>query len=153
MAEDYKIQLSVKIDGVHMLNVRSNDTADFGALLKWTVDNAVQLQAACAALEGERKAVPPPTTSEQAMSRPGATSGEIGPVGITGIEKQTQGRDGMRFKAPKYTVMFSNGKKFSTFNGTLAGAAQALSEVPVYYTTEQSRDGKYTNLASVRSAT
>lgn len=154
--EDFKLQLSVKIDGQHLLNIRSASAQEFDELLKFCVANAEQLQAATAALEGSAKATQSKAATEaprpvQAASyRPPVAAGEVGPVQIKGVSKTALKKDGTAMKSPKYTVEFSNGKRLSTFEALVGQAAEALSGQSVYYSTKV--NGEYVNLAEVRSA-
>lgn len=159
MSEDFKIQLSVKVDGQHLVNIRSADTSEFGDLLAWAVENADQITSACRALEGAQKAAPahhpsapPPAPAPvpAASYQPPVAAGEVGPVVIKSVSKSSLKKDGTPMKSPKYTVEFSNGKKLSTFDATWGQAAESLSGQSVYYTTKV--NGEYTNLAEVRRA-
>ena len=40
MSDDFKLQLSVKLDGAHLLNIRAGSTLEFHELLKDAVESA-----------------------------------------------------------------------------------------------------------------
>jgi hypothetical protein len=159
VSDDFRFQLSVKVDGQHLLNIRATNEIEFWDGLKSAVENAELIQSAARALEGARTPVQPkpvsPThqgenASPGASYRSTAPSGEIGPVQIVGVSKSSVKKDGTPMKSPKFTVEFSNGKKLSTFDSLVGNAAETLSGQPVYYTTKI--NGEYTNLAGVRGA-
>jgi hypothetical protein len=159
MSDDFTYQLSVKIDGQHLLNIRSDDAQKFSAMLRHAVENAEQIQAACAALEGSRKPAPaPPAAAPRPAPSPVPAAsyvspqgaGEVGPVLIKAVSKSSLKKDGTPMRSPKFTVEFSNGKKLSTFDATLGQSAEALSGQSVFYST--TRNGDYENLAEVRRA-
>lgn len=157
--DDFKFQLSVKIDGSHLLNLRAVESGEFGQMLKWAVENAEQIQAATSALEGAQKAAPAPRPSPPPpapapvpaasyVTPPG--EGEVGPVLIKSVSKQMVKKDGTPMRSPRYVVEFSNGKKIGTIDGTLGQSAEALSGQSVYYSVTV--NGEFTNLAEVRRA-
>lgn len=159
MSEEYRFQLSVKIDGSHLLNLRAEKADEFGQMLAWAVDNAEQIQAATAALEGAQKAAtaprdsppppaPVPVPAASYVTPPGA--GEVGPVLIKSVSKTSLKKDGTPMRSPRYVVEFSNGKKIGTIDGTLGQSAEALSGQSVYYSVTV--NGDFTNLAEVRRA-
>lgn len=157
--DDFKFQLSVKIDGQHLLNLRAAESNEFGDMLKWAVENAEQIQAAASVLEGSQKAAPAPRPSPPPaapapvpaasyVTPPGA--GEVGPVFIKSVTKSSLKKDGTPMRSPRYLVEFSNGKKIGTIDGTLGQSAEALSGQSVYYSVTV--NGDFTNLAEVRRA-
>lgn len=156
MSENWKLQISFKIDNVHMLNLRAETSEELSAQVAWAVENKEQLLIACAALGGDKKAPPVAPTHQgpvgvpAASYRPPVAAGEVGPVQIKGVSKTALKKDGTAMKSPKYTVEFSNGKKLSTFEALVGQAAEALSGQSVYYSTKV--NGEYVNLAEVRSA-
>lgn len=159
MSDDFKFQLSVKIDGSHLLNIRAGSSLEFFEEIKDAVESAELIASACRALEGAQKASPAPTVVPThhgpvgvpaASYRPPVAAGEVGPVQIKGVSKTTLKKDGTAMKSPKFTVEFSNGKKLSTFEALVGQAAEALSGQSVYYSTKV--NGEYVNLAEVRSA-
>jgi hypothetical protein len=83
-----------------------------------------------------------------------APSTEVGPVEIVGIEIATKNREGVALTSPKYSVKFGNGKTHATFDANTGQAAKMLwgQGKKVFYKTQSSRDGKYQNLAEIRSA-
>ena len=152
MSDDFRFQLSVKIDGTHLFNVRHENATDFGTALAWAVANAEQIQLACLALGGAQKPQPAPAphpATPPPAKPPAAPSGEVGPVLVKGVQKAILKKDGTKMKSPRFTVEFSNGKRHSTFDEVLAGAAETLAGESCYYTTD---DSEYKNLTSVRRA-
>jgi hypothetical protein len=160
----WRFQLSLK-GGEPMLNVRADTIEDFIAALARLEEHREPILLAIASYAPPRPERPAPAaTPGQAQARPQkATSGvdgayrlpsplaqEIGPVGINGVDVASTKRDGSPMKSPKYTVNFSNGKKFSTFDSLVADAARELQGGLCYYTTVQ--NGDYVNLGMVRSA-
>jgi hypothetical protein len=159
MSDDFKFQLSVKIEGQHLLNIRGGSALEFFEEIKEAVESAELITSAARALEGSRKPdLPHPVSPTHqgtnappsAPNRASAPSGEIGPVQIVGVSKSSLKKDGTPMKSPKFTVEFSNGKKLSTFDTLVGQAAESLSGRSVFYTTKV--NGEYTNLAEVRSA-
>lgn len=153
MSDNWVFQLSAKIDGQHLVNVRAEDAVTFKDLLAWTKEHADDIREAALALQGAQKAAaapPAPAPPPQQQARPQAPAGEIGPVTITGVGSDTMKRDGTVMTKPKYTVNFSNGKKHSTFDAVVGDAAMSLQGQSVYYTIKV--NGEYQNLASLRSA-
>jgi hypothetical protein len=151
--EDFKLQLSVKIDGVHLFNIRAENAKELFELIATTVEHAELIQSAARALEGVQKpepAKPVPTTGARVISAPTSTSSEIGPVAIKGVEKAMLKKDGTPMKSPRFVVKFSNGHTHATFDVPTGEAAETLAGQQVYYTTE--KRGDYENLASVRRA-
>ena len=99
--------------------------------------------------------VPPaPAPAHRNYPPPAGVSGDVGPCHIVGIEVNEKNRAGQVMNAPKFTVKFDNGKSYSTFQSGIGNAAKTLWGMgrPVFYKTAPSQDGKYTNLAEVRSA-
>lgn len=155
MSEDWNLQLSVKIEGQHLLNLRSETSAGLSAMLAWAVENREAIIAATAALEGAQKpppAVPVYVAPRVAPSSPGGLQGEIGPVAIEKVDVDTVKKDGTRMNSPKFTVKFSNGKRHSTFDSLVGDAASALHRdgSSVYYSIKV--NGEYQNLAAIRKA-
>jgi hypothetical protein len=151
--EDFTLQLSIKIDGVHLFNIRASDPAEFWALVGNAVEHAELIQSAARALEGVQKPEPVRPVSHtgpRSGGAPGATSAEIGPVAIKGVEKALLKKDGTPMKSPRFVVKFSNGRALSTFDEAIAASAETLAGQQVYYATE--KRGEYENLASVRRA-
>jgi hypothetical protein len=156
---DWTFQLSVKIDGEHMLNVRAQNELTFLQSIKAAVESSELILSAARALEGVRKPqhaapvshAPQGVIGAPAGSRgPAQPSGEFGPVRIVGVGKSSVKKDGTPMKSPKFTVEFSNGKKLATFDTLVGQAAESLSGRDVFYETKV--NGEYTNLAAVRSA-
>lgn len=148
------ISLRIRINDRHTLEIEG-DPETFGDLLAYAGQNLDAIKAAYTKLEGEIRAPQgaPVSSSPHAPANPAAApAGEIGPVGIAGIVTATTNKDGVALKSAKHTVNFTNGKKFSTFDASLAQSAKTLwvEGKTVYYTT--SMNGTYENLASVRSA-
>lgn len=152
MSDNWAFQLSAKIDGQHLVNVRAEDAVTFKDLLAWTKEHADDIREAALALQGTQKpaAAPPPVSVGVAQqTRVQAPAGEVGPVQVKGVQKAILKKDGTRMKSPRFTVEFSNGKRHSTFDETVAGAAETLAGESVYYTVD---DSEYHNLTSVRRA-
>lgn len=150
------IALRIVINDRHALTIEG-DPETFGDLLAYAAQNAAQLKAACEAHQGTTSAVHTAAPSGAASAphaapNPAAPAGERGPVGISGIVTTDKDKNGKLMNAPKHTVSFTDGKKFSTFDAGIAQSAKTLwvEGKTVYYTT--SMNGTYENLASVRSA-
>lgn len=153
MSENWKLQISIKIDGVHLLNVRAESPEEFGAILEATVSQSEMIATACRALEGSQKAQPPApvvTTPRPVVSSPAGVSAEIGPILVSGVSISATRKDGTPMKSPKYAVKFGNGKTHSTFDAAIGQSAQTLSGQNCYYVTE--RKGDYDNLVAIRGA-
>jgi hypothetical protein len=151
--DDFRFQLSVKVDGQHLLNIRADNEIDFWSGLKAAVENAELIQSAARALEGAQKAyVPAPVvaTPRPVVSSPAGVSAEIGPILVSAVSVSATKRDGSPMKSPKYAVTFGNGKTHSTFDPAIGQSAQTLSGKSVFYVTE--KKGEYENLVAIRSA-
>jgi len=152
------MQLSVKIDGAHLLNLRADTSAQLSDMLTWSVENREAILAATAALEGTRKApeAAPPVSAPRATSAaPAASLREIGPIGISGVDKKQEGKDGKQWKSPMYIVKFTNGESGSTFDGLVGKAAMSLyaEEKLCFATLEPSpKNPKYSSISSIRVA-
>ena len=153
MSENFVLQLSVKLDAQHLINVRADDAVTFSGLLSWATEHADEIKAAATALEGT-KAAPavyaPPAEARYPRQAPSAPAGEIGPVKIVAVDVATTNKAGEVMNSPKYTVRFANGKKHGTFNGLTGQAAQTLQGQDVFYTVKV--NGAYENLESIRRA-
>ena len=155
MSENFKYQLSVKIDGQHLLNLRTETVEEFNAQLKWAVENAEQLQLACTALQGPEKPQPvrqPVAAGARPASRP--PGGEIGPIVLENVEIKRSGKDGTVWKNPMFIVKY-DGTSASTFDPLIGKAAQGFwtNGSPCYLTVEPSpKNPRYLNVASIRSA-
>jgi hypothetical protein len=93
-----------------------------------------------------------PASVSQGRGASVAPAAERGPVGISGITVDKTKRDGTPMASPKFTVMFEDGKKFSTFDANVSNAAKTLWGMgrQVFYTTV--KKGDFENLSTVRSA-
>ncbi len=159
MSENWKLQLSIKVNGPHMLNIRAETAEEFKTLLGGCVDMAEAIELAYERLQGDmtpQVSAPAPAPAGRPTWRPRATSqaavplGETGPVQIVGVGIETTSRDGLPLNNPKHVVRFSDGKTLSTFDASIGQAASTLQGQNVYYRSEQR--GKWTNLAGVRRA-
>ena len=153
MSEDWAYQLSVKVDGQHLLNLRADDAVAFKDALAWATENKEPILLACAALgatERPQPARPAATPSPAPVVAPKPAGAEVGPVLVKGISKTALKKDGTTMRSPRFTVEFSNGKRLATFDEMVAGSAETLSGQQVYYSTEI--NGEFTNLVSVRRA-
>jgi hypothetical protein len=151
--DDFRFQLSVKVDGQHLLNIRADNEIDFWGGLRAAVENAELIQSAARALEGSQKAQAPApvvTTHHPTISSPVGVSAEIGPILVAGVSISATKKDGTPMKSPKFAVKFGNGKTHSTFDAAIGQSAQTLSGQNCYYVTE--RKGEYDNLIAIRSA-
>jgi hypothetical protein len=158
MNEDFRFQLSIRIDGQHLLNVRSGNAVDFGADIRSAVDDAEMILSACRALEGRQMPQQPSAVrvmggnlkvSSGAPQPSSGPSAEFGPVLLQGVSSSSTKRDGTPMKSPKFTVNVG-GKSLSTFDASLGQSAMTLNGQKVFYTTETK--GDFVNLASIRSA-
>ena len=147
--DDFKLQLSIKIDGQHLLNIRSDSWMDFGELLEAAVKNAEYLQSVTRAVEGKAPA-PVVTTANRPIAALKETSPEFGPVKLAGVERVLLTKTGEKLRSPRFVVTFANGKKISTFDATIGGAAETLAGEAVFYAIE--KKGEFTNLINVRKA-
>jgi hypothetical protein len=170
MSENWKIQLSLKIDGQHLLNLRAETSEELSAQLVWATENKEQLLIACAVLGGVQKPqpakpvdgyrMPPNPTYEPAKPVPAASyttpkgAEEVGPVLLLSVKKDLFNKDKVKMDSPKYTFEFEGGKKCSTFKKIWGEAGESLAGEMVYYTTEtrESNGKTFTNLAEVRRA-
>lgn len=158
MSENWKLQLSLKLDGQHLLNIRAEMPEEFGSLLRSAVDDAPLIASVCRALEGAQtpqQAAPVRVVGgrlnvSQTGPQSAVPSGEVGPVQVESVSTSATKRDGTPMKSPRYMVKFGNGKMLSTFDQTLGQSAMTLNGQRVYYTTEAK--GDFVNLSSIRSA-
>lgn len=154
MSDNFCLQLSVKIDGTHLLNIRSEGAEEFGTLLKWSVENAEQIQTACRALEGKAPA-PVFTPRPAPIAVPGASSqgGDTVKL-ITGVDIKTGPREGPPFKSPMYVVSFGDRSSASTFDELDGKALLGLVGKQAHIGLVAAKNPKYTNIikGSVRSA-
>lgn len=166
---DFKYQISIKI-GNDLLNLRTDTPEEFGSQLKWAVENAEQLQIACAAFqkpepvrlaatsgrypsqEGAGRPWDPP----QGLATPGVANApaEIGPIQLEGVEIKKAGRNGVPFKKSLYIVKW-DGASATTFDPLVGKASMGFwaQGHPCYVTVEPSAyNPRYTNLVSIRMA-
>ncbi len=153
----WKVQLSIKVDGVHLLNIRAGTVEELRELMADAVKQQEAILATVAALEGEKRVIPaiPMPPSSLPPRAPLSPSGiEIGPVTITGIQVAATDKTGAKMASSRYSVKFSDQKTYSTFKRDIGESAQTLSSMgkKVYYSVEPGTNPKFMNLASIRSA-
>src|ERR1700690_3411205 len=145
MSEDWAYQLSVKVDGQHLLNLRADDAVAFKDALAWATENKEPILLACAALgatERHQPARPAATPSPAPVVSQKPAGGETGPIGIDGVTLKrgpktfdpTTKKDveGTPWKSPMYVVAFSDGTSASTFDELDGKAAMGLTGGPCY---------------------
>ena len=151
MSENWTIQTSIKVEGQHLVNLRSEDGATQLDLLKWATENREAILAACAALEGAQKPQPARPTSAPAPA-PNVSQGggerEIGPIHLEGVE----------VKKAQFGNMFIvrwEGAQASTFDALVGKAAMGFYTEghSCYLKIEPSKKNpRFTNLVSIRMA-
>lgn len=157
MSENWKLQLSLKIDGVHLLNLRADTIEEFSELLARAEEHREPILLAVAALGGIQKPQPavPAQTQRQAPNVPqGGAGRETGPIVLDNVELKRGPKDGPPWKSPMYVVKW-DGSSASTFDALIGKAAQGawMNGNPCYLTTEPSpKNPKYLNLISLRMA-
>jgi hypothetical protein len=170
MSENWKLQLSLKIDGQHLLNLRAETSEELSGQLAWATENKEQLLIACAVLGGAQRheparpaapLAPAPSTAPSAPQQVPAASyvtppgaGEVGPVLLRSVKKDLFNKDGVKMNSPKYTFEFGDGKKLATFKEVWGKAGETLAGEMVFYSVEtrESNGKTYSNLAEVRMA-
>ena len=156
MSENWTIQTSIKVEGQHLVNLRSEDGATQLDLLKWATENREAILAACAALEGSQKPQPARPASAPAPA-PNVSQGggerELGPIQLDGVEIKKGPREGPPWKSPMYVLKFE-GSSCSTFDALNGKAAMGFwtQGSPCFLTVAPGKNPKYLNLVSIRSA-
>ena len=157
MSENWRFQLSIKVEGQHLFNIRSDDGEQFKNSLAYAADNREAILAACAALEGSRKPEParPASTPATAPKMPlSGSEREVGPIQIENIEVKKGPRDGPAWKSPMYVVKWE-GQSASTFDALIGKAAMGFwtQGNACHLTVEPSpKNPRFLNLTSIRSA-
>lgn len=141
----------------HLLNIRADDRLTFEGMLGATVEMREAILATVAALGASQKpeqARPAPARQDGPFAIPGASSREMGPIQLEGVEVKKAGRDLVPFKNPLYIVKWEGGSA-TTFDTLVGKAAIGFWSQghPCYVTVEPSpKNPKYTNLVSIRMA-
>lgn len=158
MSENWKMQVSIKVDNVHLVNLRAETSEELSGMLKWAVENARAIQLACTEVGGSTKpelVQPRPFQRVAPPAAPVATSREIGPLYLSGVEMKLGPRNGPPFKSPMFVVKWGEGESASTFDRLIGEAASNFwkQATPCFLSLQPSpKNPKYQNLNSVRSA-
>ena len=153
MSEDWGFQLSIKINGNHLVNIRGKDEKEFASRLAYAVQNAGQIQVACDSIQGET----PVPIQTNGFKAPTITSApfDIGPLAIEMVKATSEKRDGTPMDSPRYDVKLVNGAFYSTFDKLVGQAAKTLWQMDkkVYLKVKiNEKNPKYKNIIEVRSA-
>lgn len=156
MSENWKYQLSLKLDGVHLVNLRADSAEEFEVQLRWAVDHREPILAAAAALGATEKpqpARPAPAPARGLIEPQGGSGREIGPIQLEGVEMKKGPRDGPPWKSPMYVIKW-DGSSASTFDALIGKAAMGFwtEGHSCYVTTESAKNPKYLNAVSIRMA-
>ena len=157
MSENWAYQLSVKLDGLHLVNIRADSAEEFEVQLRWAVELREPILTACASLGATEKPQHPasaPTRGSAPIVPQGGAGREIGPIVLENVELKRGPKDGPPWKSPMYVLKW-DGSSASTFDALNGKAAQGawMSGSPCYLTVEPSpKNPKFQNLLSIRMA-
>ncbi len=151
----WKYQLSLKIEN-HMLNFRADTIEEFVEGLARLEEHREPISVTIASYSPRKpeQSRPVVATGPRPIVSPGATSSEIGPLQIEGVEVRKAGKDLVPYANPLYIVKWEGGSA-TTFDTLIGKAAMGFwtQGHPCYITTEPSKKNpKWTNLVRIRVA-